>query len=219
MTYDIDHLKTLPFADRTYATTPRVKDNFIFNLAKTDETVTLITAHDADEMPSGLLHLAWNEMNFVIREGRTYPHYLEFSYDDFLAYFFEGFAAILVEGRYESTWESESQDFWDQKYLGHFYIKPNYIGRCLHVCNAGFVVNHGRRGLGLGKELGKQYLTIAPKLGYVYLVFNLVFETNSASYKIWESLGFERIGYVKNVAMLKGEDKLVGAFMYGKDLN
>lgn len=73
-------------------------------------------------------------------------------------------------------------------------------------------------GLGLGKELGAKYLDIAPRLGYVYSVFNLVFETNVPSLKIWDSLGFERIGYVKNVAVLKGHDKLVGAYMFGKDL-
>lgn len=72
--------------------------------------------------------------------------------------------------------------------------------------------------MGLGKELGKKYLQVAPELGYVYSVFNLVFETNIASLKIWDSLGFDRIGYVKNVAVLEGENKLVGAYMYGKDL-
>ncbi|QBM87914.1 Ribosomal protein S18 acetylase RimI [Metschnikowia aff. pulcherrima] len=219
MPYDIEHLKTLPYADRQYATTPKFTENVVFKLAKTGQTVTLLTAHKKEDMPAGLLHLAWQEMNHVIDEGRTYPHYLEFTYDDFLAYFFEGFAAVLIEGELDPKWAGEPQTFWDEKYLGHFYIKPNYIGRCLHVCNAGFVVNHNRRGLGLGKELGKQYLAIAPQLGYVYSVFNLVFETNVASYKIWESLGFERLGYIKNVAMLKGEDKLVGAYMYGKDLN
>ena len=45
-----------------------------------------------------------------------------------------------------------------------------------------------------------------------------MFETNIASLKIWDSLGFDRIGYVKNVAVLEGENKLVGAYMYGKDL-
>ena len=86
------------------------------------------------------------------------------------------------------------------------------------MCNAGFVVNHEKRGLGLGKELGRKYLVWAPQLGYVYSVFNLVFETNIASLKIWDGLGFERIGYVKNVAVLKGHKHLVGAHMFGKDL-
>ena len=85
------------------------------------------------------------------------------------------------------------------------------------MCNSGFLINTNERGLGLGKELGRKYLQIAPQIGYVYSVFNLVFETNVASLKIWDSIGFERIGYVKNVAVLKGMDKLVGAHMFGYD--
>ena len=34
--------------------------------------------------------------------------------------------------------------------------------------------------------------------------------------RIWDSHGFEKIGYVKNVAALKGVKGLVGAYMYGK---
>lgn len=145
------------------------------------------------------------------------------AYDDFVSYWFSGgFVAILLEGDYKSGFKKEefyeSSDFWREKFLGNFYIKPNYTGRCSHVCNAGFIVNHDKRGLGLGKELGRKYLHYAPQVGYVYSVFNLVFETNIASLKIWDSLGFDRIGYVKNVAVLKGEKNLVGAIMYGKDL-
>lgn len=220
MPYDIEHLKTLPFADRTYATTPRVTDNIEFSLQKTGEKATLVTAHSAADVAPGLLKRAWLEMNHVIDAGRTYPHYQLMTYDEFLSYLFEGFAAILVTGVYDATAPGADQEsFWNDRYLGHFYVKPNYIGRCSHVCNAGFIVNHMRQRMGLGKELGRKYLDIAPRLGYVYSVFNLVFETNEASCRIWESLGFDKIGYIKNVAMLRGEERLVGAYMYGKDLN
>lgn len=49
------------------------------------------------------------------------------------------------------------------------------------MCNGGFVVDHRRRGLGLGKKMGKQYLAYVPLLGYLYSVFNLVYGTNVAS--------------------------------------
>lgn len=216
--YDIAHLKQLPFADRTYSTLDRTLENVEFQLEKTGETVTLVTAARAEDVPAGLLRQAWQEMNYVIDEGRTYPHYKLMSYDEFLAYLFEDTAAILVEGQFDKSWSGDDA-FWASKYMGHFYVKPNYIGRCSHVCNAGFIVHHERRGLRLGLELGKQYLKLAPTLGYVYSVFNLVFETNPASIRIWDALGFERIGYIKKVAMLKGEADLVGAHMFGKDLN
>lgn len=121
-----------------------------------------------------------------------------------MTYLFEGFAAILVEGEYTPKCGERPQEFWHGCFLGYFYVKPIYVGRSSHVCNGGFVVDHRRRGLGLGKEMGKQYLAYVPLLGYLYSVFNLVYGTNVASWKIWDLLRFERIGYVKNVAVLKG---------------
>lgn len=218
MSYDFDFLLTLPFADRKYELTPRITDRLSVILPKTGEKVTILPAHKEEDVPKGLLEACLEEFNYVIEEGRTYPHYLQQSYEEYMNYLFEGFAAIWIKGEYNEDWRNEPKEFWDEKFLGYFYIKPNYIGRCSHVCNAGFVVKHTIRGKGLGLEMGKKYLELAPKLGYVYSVFNLVFETNPASCRIWDSLGFDRIGYVKNVAALKGELKLVGAYMYGKDL-
>lgn len=212
-------LESLPFADGTFATTPKFTETTRFNLVKDGRSVTLVPAHSPQDLPSGLVDVLHDEFNHIVDEGRTYPHYKTMNREEFLEYAFECFTAVLVDGDFETLDPNQSKEFWQEKYLGHFYIKPNYIGRCSHVCNAGFIVNHHKRGLGLGSELGKKYLYIAPKLGFVYSVFNLVFETNVASVKIWDSLGFDRIGYIKNVAVLKGETTLTGAIMFGKDLN
>lgn len=212
---DFEYYKELPFADRQNKTTPQFNERVHFTLQKNGAPVTLLTGHEAQCFPEPLLQVAWHEMNYVIEEGKTYPHYQSMTYPEFQAYMFEGFAAILVDGVYDESWKDAEAGFWAEKYLGHFYVKPNYVGRCSHVCNAGFVVNHVRRGLGLGKELGRQFLAIAPKLGYASSVFNLVFESNVASCRIWDSLGFEKIGYIKDVAVLKGQDSLVGAYLYG----
>lgn len=218
MTIDFLYYSTLPFADKTYATTPKIVEKRVFTLAKTGSKVTLLTGHKSLDFPAKLLQESHQELNYIIEEGKTYPFDKIFNYEEFTKYLFEHFAAILVEGEYTSEWDSESQEFWHEKFLGYFYVRPNYVGRSSHVCNGGFVVNHRRRGLGLGKELGQKYLEYAPRLGYVYSVFNLVYHTNVASWKIWDSLGFERIGYVKNAAAIKGQDKLVGAIVFGKDL-
>ncbi|PSK36307.1 hypothetical protein C7M61_004131 [Candidozyma pseudohaemuli] len=218
MSSNFEFLKTLPFADRKYETTPKITDSCTFNLAKDGRTVTLFPAYSSQEIPAALFEILHEEFNYVIEEGQTYPHYLPMSPEEFEAYLFEGMAAILVNGEFNKDDFDQPKSFWEEKYLGHFYIKPNYIGRCSHVCNAGFIVNHFVRGLGLGKEMGRKFLDWAPRLGYVYSVFNLVFETNIASKKIWDSLGFEQIGYIKNVAVLKGHDRLIGAYMYGRDL-
>ena len=37
----------------------------------------------------------------------------------------------------------------DSTILGTFYIKPNYPGRCNHICNGGFITHPNARGLGI----------------------------------------------------------------------
>lgn len=55
--------------------------------------------------------------------------------------------------------------------------------------------------------------------GYTYSVFNLVYETNVASCRIWDALGFKRIGRVKACGNLRSHpDDLVDAIIYGRDL-
>jgi hypothetical protein len=54
--------------------------------------------------------------------------------------------------------------------------------------------------------------------GYTYSVFNLVYETNTASTRIWDSLGFKRIGRVPACGNLRSSAELVDAIIYGRDL-
>ncbi len=54
--------------------------------------------------------------------------------------------------------------------------------------------------------------------GYTYSVFNLVYETNTASTRIWDSLGFKRIGRVPACGNLRSSTELVDAIIYGRDL-
>lgn len=68
--------------------------------------------------------------------------------------------------------------------------------------------------------MGEAYLDWAPKLGYKYSVFNLVYETNVASCRIWDALGFKRIGRVPGCGNLKSyPDRLVDAIIYGRELS
>lgn len=222
---DFKHYEALPFAKGTFAENERFTEVINFTLEKDpSKNVTFLPAHNVEDIPHELLLRMLEELNYVIEEGKAYPHFENETYEHYIANWFGGFHfnGILIEGTYSSASDpallNQSKEFWDNAYLGHFFVRPNYMGRCSHVCNGGFMVNHNKRRLGLGKELGKKYLYVSPKLGYVYSVFNLVFETNIASYRIWESLGFEKLGYIKNAAVLKGESKFTGAYMFGKDL-
>lgn len=100
------------------------------------------------------------------------------------------------------------------------------------------------RGLKVGYNLGKAYLYYAPRLGHYYFnsaghpfltqksrhtgyrgsVFNLVYVSNTASLRIWDSLGFERAGLIPNAGRLKsktpgGEDEYTDAVVYYRDLS
>lgn len=56
--------------------------------------------------------------------------------------------------------------------------------------------------------------------GYTYSVFNLVYENNVASCRIWDSLGFKRIGKVPGCGSLRSyPDQLVDGIIYGRDLS
>ncbi|KAI7573922.1 zf-H2C2-domain-containing protein, partial [Hortaea werneckii] len=133
------------------------------------------------------------------------------------------FGAVMVLGDIGSIEElhtMEAQDVdWSKECLGSFYVKPNYPGRSSHVCNGGFLVSDVARNKGVGRLMGEGYLEWAPKLGYTYSVFNLVYETNVASLKIWDALGFKRIGRVKGCGNLKSyPDQFVDAIIFGREL-
>lgn len=54
---------------------------------------------------------------------------------------------------------------WAEALSGMYYVKPNYVGRSSHMCNAGFIVLPSQRGLKIGLALGRSYLHFAPQLG------------------------------------------------------
>jgi len=138
-------------------------------------------------------------------------------------YWFGVFGAIMLLGEIQDGRELHEMARrgcdWERECLGSFYIKPNYPGRSSHVCNGGFLVTDASRNRGVGRLMGETYLDWAPKLGYTYSVFNLVYETNVASCRIWDALGFKRIGRVKGCGNLKSyPGELVDAIIYGRDL-
>lgn len=174
-----------------------------------EASVFFVRGEYKNEVPRGIVNQMQKLFNEIIEEGKTYPNVDVLNYDDFVTYWMKYFCAIMVKGAHEALSD-------DQILLGTYYVKPNYVGRCSEVSNAGFLVSPVSRGLGVGKALGKTYLVWGKKLGYRYSVFNLVFETNVASLKIWDSLGFERIGRIPGVAKLEGYDEPVSAIMFGK---
>ncbi|KAI8676533.1 hypothetical protein LRP88_10459 [Fusarium phalaenopsidis] len=180
---------------------------------------TIVPFASRHQVPESLLAYLCDQINKEIEGGDTYPMMEPFAADKFAAYWFQNFGAIMLLGNVERAEDVVEGKDWSRECLGSFYIKPNYPGRSSHVCNAGFLVTDASRNRGVGRLMGEAYLDWAPRLGYTYSVFNLVYETNVASCRIWDALGFKRIGRVKGCGNLRSyPGQLIDAIIYGRDL-
>ncbi|KAI1503987.1 hypothetical protein F5X99DRAFT_424538 [Biscogniauxia marginata] len=180
---------------------------------------TVVPFVSRDQVPASLLAYLSDQFAKEIEGGDTYPMIDPMPFEKFSAYWLQNFAGIMLLGQINSPSDVVEGKDWSRECLGSFYIKPNYPGRSSHVCNAGFLVTDAARNRGVGRLMGETYLDWAPKLGYSYSVFNLVYETNVASCRIWDALGFKRIGRVKGAGNLKSyPDRLIDAIIYGREL-
>lgn len=181
---------------------------------------TVVPFASREQVPPSLLLYLSDQFAKEVEKGDTYPMIDPMPFERFAAYWFQNFGAIMLLGSIEKAEDVVEGKDWARECLGSFYIKPNYPGRSSHVCNAGFLVTDASRNRGVGRLMGESYLDWAPRLGYKYSVFNLVYETNVASCRIWDALGFKRIGRVPGCGDLKSyPGRLVDAIIYGRDLS
>ncbi|KAL1836586.1 hypothetical protein VTJ49DRAFT_4900 [Mycothermus thermophilus] len=208
-----------PFPDPANPSVPPAITPRHVTLRDRQTVATVVPFASRHQVPESLLAYLCEQFNKEIEGGDTYPMMDPMSLDKFASYWFQNFGGIMLLGHIESAADVVEGKDWSKECLGTFYIKPNYPGRSSHICNAGFIVTDASRNRGVGRLMGETYLDWAPKLGYKYSVFNLVYETNVASCKIWDALGFKRIGRVKGAGNLKSHpDRLVDAIIYGRDL-
>ncbi len=146
-------------------------------------------------------------LNTIVIEGKSYPQKEVLTELEFDAYWLLG-DAFVVKAVNRSN-QSQSQEV-----LAAFYIKPNFAGRCSHICNAGFIVQPQMRGQGIGRFMGETMLLIAASLGYQAVMFNLVFETNIPSIRLWQSLGFQTIGRIPAAVELENNSHIDALIMY-----
>ncbi|MDB9528268.1 GNAT family N-acetyltransferase [Oscillatoria sp. CS-180] len=148
--------------------------------------------------------------NQIVLEGNSYPQSNPLSVEAFANYWLKGDAFVV-------RCLSKEQVLDVSNLVAAFYIKPNFPGRCSHICNAGFIVAPEMRGQGLGRLMGEVMLELAKERGYRAVMYNLVFETNIASLKIWKSMGFQELGRIPEGAYL-ADDRYVDAVMLYKSL-
>eukprot|EP01060_Flectonema_neradi_P009899 TRINITY_DN17051_c0_g2_i1.p1 TRINITY_DN17051_c0_g2~~TRINITY_DN17051_c0_g2_i1.p1 ORF type:complete len:216 (+),score=28.20 TRINITY_DN17051_c0_g2_i1:76-648(+) len=135
--------------------------------------------------------------NEVIEEGTAWPFEDNFDMEGFESYFLSHAAFGVRDGETDEL-------------LSIFYIKPNFPGRCSHVCNGGFITLPKHRRKGLARLMGTLFIKWAPLLGFKSACFNLVFATNP-SLSLWISLGFKVVGTLPAAARLRGSPELVDA--------
>lgn len=180
-----------------------------------ETTATIYPISNGTHLPPGLLAFLADEFNMEVERGDTFPFFDTLDIEEFKNYWFGAFAAVMVLG---DEIQLDRQRQWEKECLGSFFIKANFPGRSSHICTGGFLVNAGIRGKGIGKTLTECFLDWAPKLGFTSAVFNLIFETNVGTRRIFESLNFKRIGKIKAAGILKEHENAVDAIIYGKEL-
>lgn len=120
----------------------------------------------------------------ILKEGKSYPHTLPYSFEEFLAYFFSKNSHVLICKKDE------------REVIGGFYLRPNFAGRASHIANCGYLVKKEYRGQKIGFHLGECSIDIAKELGYRSMIFNLVFRENTEAVNLWKKLGFKIIATI-----------------------
>ncbi|KAL3487312.1 hypothetical protein BJX62DRAFT_9154 [Aspergillus germanicus] len=183
---------------------------------------TLVPFHSSKQVPQSLIVYLSGQLNREIEKGDTYAMVDPIPVVHFRPYWFSNFGAVMLIGDIKSVNDVQNMDGnvnWAKACLGSFNIRPNYPGRSSHVCNGMFLVTDAARNKGVGRLMGEAYLDWAARLGYTYAVFNLIYESNVASCRLWEGLGFKRIGRVPGAGrVVSNPGEFVDAIIYGRDL-
>jgi L-amino acid N-acyltransferase YncA len=80
--------------------------------------------------------------------------------------------------------------------VGVYILHPNNVGRCGHLCNASYAVARGLRGQRIGEKLVRHCMETARALGFRILQFNAVVASNAPALRLYERLGFVRLGTI-----------------------
>jgi len=130
----------------------------------------------------------WNE---IIDTGTIFPQIEKMSIKEGEKYFFDkSFTGVV---------ENEA----NHEILGGYILHPNNIGRCGHISNASYAVKSTARGLGIGKKLVVHSMEKGKELGFKILQFNAVVKINHIANKLYEKLGFVKLGIIPNGFLMK----------------
>lgn len=137
-------------------------------------TLRQFKKEDLEEMTA-----IWNQ---VVEEANAFPQENIFSLREAEEFF--------AEQSYTGVAEA------DGKILGLYILHPNNVGRCGHLSNASYAVSKEARGRHIGEQLVLDCMERARELGYKVLQFNAVVASNQGALRLYDRLGFQRLGTV-----------------------
>lgn len=120
--------------------------------------------------------------NAVVKEGNAFPQTEPMTVDEARNFFAGQTYAGVLEEKGELT--------------GLYILHPNNVGRCGHISNASFAVKKSGRGRGAGELLVRDCLEQGHRLGFRLLQFNAVVSVNQRAMRLYEKMGFHRLGSV-----------------------
>lgn len=130
----------------------------------------------------------WNE---VVKDGIAFPQMEMFTEKTGNEFFIE------------QSFTGVAYDTENGTVVGLYILHPNNVGRCGHICNASYAVKSGMRGRHIGEMLVKHCMETAKKLKFKVLQFNAVVATNIPALKLYEKLGFTKLGVIPDGFLMK----------------
>ncbi len=77
-----------------------------------------------------------------------------------------------------------------------YILRPNNVGRCEHICNAGYAASTEACGLHIGEKLVQDCLAMGKPPGFGMMQFNAVVATNLHARYLYERLGITQLGVI-----------------------
>lgn len=130
----------------------------------------------------------WNE---VVQDGIAFPQ-IDFLTDSSGDEFFS-----------EQSFTGVAYDTDSKEIVGLYILHPNNVGRCGHICNASYAVKKGMRGHHIGEKLVTHCMSKAKELGFKILQFNAVVKSNEQALRLYEKLGFIKLGIIPHGFLMK----------------
>lgn len=122
----------------------------------------------------------WNE---VVEEGGSFPFEDEWTAPQL--------SSFLREQTYNAVAVSEEDTI-----VGFYTLHPNIPGRCSTGGNATYLVKKEERGKHIGELLVTDSIHKAKELGFRYMQFNGVVDSNVHARHLYERCGFHEVGII-----------------------